>query len=76
MSKDERKFEDVVRSIAASEEDVDKILTAARLERHEGPPRYLNAEQKMSVIYCAFGLAGLISLFAFFLTPVILRYMF
>lgn len=32
---DNRSFEDVVRSITQSEEDVDRILKAARLERIE-----------------------------------------
>jgi len=41
----ERKFEEVVETIRNAEADVDKVLDAARLERHEGPPRYLSAEQ-------------------------------
>lgn len=38
---DNRSFEDVVRSITQSEEDVDRILKAARLERIESE-RYKN----------------------------------
>lgn len=53
----ERSFEEVVRSIAASEEDVDKLLAAARLERHEGPGRYMTGEQKY-VLLCALIGAG------------------
>lgn len=34
---DERKFEEVVRSIELSEKDVDRILKAARLTRNEKP---------------------------------------
>ena len=34
---DNRSFEDVVRSIEMSENDVDKILKAARLSRNEKP---------------------------------------
>ena len=41
----ERKFEEVMETIRNAEADVDKVLDAARLERHEGPPRYLSAEQ-------------------------------
>jgi len=48
--KDQRKFTDVVEQIKSSEEDVDKVLTAARLNRHEGPPRYLSAQQKMDLL--------------------------
>lgn len=47
---DERKFTDVVKSIASSEKDVDKVLDAARLLRHEGESRKLNAAQKMELI--------------------------
>lgn len=47
---DERKFTDVVKSIANSEKDVDKVLDAARLLRHEGESRKLNAAQKMELI--------------------------
>lgn len=37
MKKDNRSFEEVVRSIEMSESDVDKILKAARLARIEKP---------------------------------------
>ena len=47
---DERKFTDVVKSIASSEKDVDKVLSAARLLRYEGESRKLNAAQKMELI--------------------------
>ena len=47
---DERKFTDVVKSIASSEKDVDKVLDTARLLRHEGESRKLNAAQKMELI--------------------------
>lgn len=53
MKKDNRTFEEVVTSIVKAEDDVDKILQAARLERHESSTR-LNAEQKKEVIGCAF----------------------
>lgn len=37
----ERNFKDVVENIRGAEKDVDKVLNAARLERHEGPnPAY------------------------------------
>lgn len=65
----ERKFEEVVETIKNAEEDVDKVLSAARLERHEGPPRYLSAEQKMSIIYCLFGLIGWLAFLGFMLVP-------
>lgn len=67
----ERKFEEVVQTIRNAENDVDKVLSAARLERHEGPPRYLSADQKMSVIYCAFGLTAFLALLGFLLAPFI-----
>lgn len=50
-----RDFEEVVRGIASCEEDVDKVLAAARLERREGPPRYLTAEQKIGMVAMVLG---------------------
>lgn len=55
---DERKFTDVVKSIASSEKDVDKVLEAARLLRHEGESRKLGAEQKAEIIISAMILFG------------------
>lgn len=43
-------FEEAVTEIEDAEKNVDKVLEAARLERHEAAPRYLNAEQKMEII--------------------------
>ena len=50
MSKDERKFYDVVQTIKGAEDDVDKVLEAARLLRHEGESRKLSAQQKADLI--------------------------
>lgn len=65
MSKDERKFEDVVRSIANSEEDVDKILAAARLTRHEAPGSKLTGQQKADLIAGFMFLIGVLGFFGF-----------
>lgn len=68
---DERKFADVVRSIATSEEDVDKILNAAKLDRHEAPSTKLSASQKMELIFgcmILIGILGFFSIFAFIMT--------
>lgn len=56
-----RKFNDVVNQIDKSERDVDKVLHAARLERHEGAPRYLSAEQKMTLLLSAMALVAFIA---------------
>lgn len=48
MKKDNRAFEDVVRSIAQSEDDVDKILKAARLERIETAQRKNDRFEKIT----------------------------
>lgn len=58
MNKKERIFEDVVRSIAESEEDVDKILSAARLERHEGPGRHMTGDQKFNLLCLLLAVGG------------------
>lgn len=50
MNKDDRKFLDVVQAIEGAENDVDKILEAARLLRHEGESRRLTANQKFELI--------------------------
>ena len=71
MSKDERKFYDVVQTIKGAEDDVDKVLEAARLLRHEGESRKLNAEQKAEIIdsiifsLTVFGIMGAIMLLVF-----------
>lgn len=38
--KDKRHFKAVVRSIKGAEKDVDEVLKAARLERHDRRPRF------------------------------------
>jgi len=72
-NQDERRFQDVVDTIGKAEEDVDKVLDAARLERHEGPSMRLNAEQKYTIIMTLIG-AGSILLFFLGLTlgPIVL----
>lgn len=62
-TKDQRSFLDVVESIARSEQDVDKILEAARLQRVEDAKRRLTNEQKFDLILVAI-IAPLV--FAFF----------
>lgn len=63
--KDSRTFEEVVRLIATSEADVDRILEAARLDRHETGfwERYLMEYQKSSIketiVLAVCGLAAL-----------------
>jgi len=61
--KDERKFTDVVDTIGKAEADVDKVLDAARLERHEGPSMRLNAEQKYNIVMALIGAGSLLLLF-------------
>lgn len=46
----ERNFKDVVENIRGAEKDVDKVLNAARLERHEGPNRHMTEEQKLVLL--------------------------
>ena len=46
----ERNFKDVVENIRSAEKDVDKVLNAARLERHEGPTRHMTGEQKLILL--------------------------
>lgn len=46
----ERNFKDVVENIRSAEKDVDKVLDAARLERHEGPNRHMTGEQKLILL--------------------------
>lgn len=72
MSKDERKFADVVKSIASSEEDVDKVLDAARLIRHEGENRKMSAEQKVGLIEMGLCVAILLGLLGFILSMFII----
>ena len=51
----ERNFKDVVENIRGAEKDVDKVLNAARLERHEGPNRHMTGEQKLILLLSLIG---------------------
>ncbi len=68
-NQDERRFTDVVDTIDKAEKDVDKVLDAARLNRHEGPQMRLNAEQKF---YLLMALMAMTFFLALFLTPMII----
>lgn len=60
--KDERKFRDVVETIVTAEEDVDKILKAARLTRHE-KANALTSDQKSEIIELAIFAAIILGFF-------------
>lgn len=62
-TKDQRSFLDVVEAIARSEQDVDKVLEAARLQRVEDAKRRMTGEQKFDLILVSI-IAPLV--FAFF----------
>lgn len=55
---DDRKFRDVVESIVTAEDDVDKILKAARLTRQE-KANALTAEYKFWLLVIALCIIGL-----------------
>ena len=55
--KDERKFRDVVETIVQSEDDVDTILKAARLERRE-KVNPLTPDNKFWLLVCVILLIG------------------
>lgn len=65
----ERNFKDVVENIRGAEKDVDKVLDAARLERHEGPNRHMTGEQKF-VLLLSLIAAG--TFLALLLAPILL----
>ena len=65
---DNRKFREVVDDITTAEKDVDAVLKAARLERHEGTR--LSAEQKTDIIMLLIG--GLGFLYMLFILPMML----
>lgn len=52
---DKRNFEDVVKGVESAEKDVDKVLDAARLQRHEGPGTRMTGEQKANLLYTLMG---------------------
>ena len=60
MNRDNRNFEDVVKGVESAEKDVDKMLDAARLQRHEGPGTRLTAEQKMELLIMLMGCGTLL----------------
>ena len=57
---DKRNFEDVVKGVESAEKDVDKVLDAARLQRHEGPSTRLSAGQKMDLLMMLMGCGTLL----------------
>lgn len=68
---DNRKFRDVVDDITSAEKDVDAVLKAARLERHEGTR--MSAEQKTDIIMLLIGVIGGLGLiFMLFILPMML----
>lgn len=68
---DNRKFREVVDDITTAEKDVDAVLKAARLERHEGTR--LTAGQKMDIIMLLIGVIGGLGLmFMLFILPMML----
>lgn len=68
--RDNRKFIDVVQGVRDAERDVDKMLEAARLERHE--TNRMTGEQKMECFLWTLGaLAALAFAFIMFGIPVL-----
>lgn len=65
----ERNFKDVVENIRGAEKDVDKVLDAARLERHEGPNRHMTGEQKLILLLSLIAAGTFLTLL---LTPILL----
>lgn len=57
---DKRNFDQVVETIDKAEKDVDKVLDAARLQRHEGPSTRLSAGQKMDLLMMLMGCGTLL----------------
>lgn len=57
---DNRNFDQVVKGVESAEKDVDKMLDAARLQRHEGPCTRLTGEQKASLLYTLMGCVTLL----------------
>lgn len=55
MKMDNRNFSQVVETIEGAEKDVDRVLGAARLQRHEGPGSRMTAEQKASLLAMLIG---------------------
>ncbi len=60
---DKRNFEDVVKGVESAEKDVDKMLDAARLQRHEGPGTRLSADQKVWLLELVIGCGTLLGFF-------------
>jgi len=52
---DKRTYDQVVKGVESAEKDVDKMLGAARLQRHEGPSTRLTAQQKTNLLMMLMG---------------------
>lgn len=70
---DKRHFDEVVKQIKGSNDDVDKVLDAAQLQRHEGPSRRLSADQKSNLLWGLIGLAAFAMLIVWLSIPVLCR---
>lgn len=57
---DNRNFDQVVKGVENAEKDVDKMLDASRLQRHEGPGTRLTADQKMDLLMMLIGCVTLL----------------
>ena len=55
MKMDSRSFDQVVKGVESAEKDVDKMLDAARLQRHEGSGSRLTGEQKAGLLAMLIG---------------------
>lgn len=60
MKMDSRSFDQVVKGVESAEKDVDKMLGAARLQRHDGPGTRLTADQKMDLLMMLMGCVTLL----------------
>ena len=52
---DKRNFDQVVETIKRAEDDTDRVLEAAKLQRYEGPGTRLTAEQEMGLLMTLMG---------------------
>lgn len=68
--KDRREFEQVLRSIRGAEEDVDKVLKAARLQRRERSS-FWEGTEFIDIVFGALVLISVLGMFTFIILVVL-----
>lgn len=63
---EKKDFDQVVQAIKEATDATNRVLDAANLQRHDGPPTRMTAEQKANALYAAIAAATFLAAFWMF----------